>query len=100
MSDETEDARNAVRYRKMAENLNWLMVENYADTREAAESGDRKTVHAFMEIVHERLTAELQEWISFEDILTKDDDLLATGATPALARLLVHRRAVMERRRG
>ncbi len=63
-SEASEASRDSARYRALGRNLRFLLESGYEPVRQAVEAGDRDALRRFVELVHGRLTAEVEEWLS------------------------------------
>ncbi len=63
-SEASEASRDSARYRALGRNLRFLLESGYEPVRQAVEAGDRDSLRRFVELVHGRLTAEVEEWLS------------------------------------
>lgn len=87
----SEDARNGSRYLALEKNLAYLKAEAYEDVRVKAEDGDRETVARFVGLVHDLMIAEQTQWISFQGMVEKHDNILAGQSAKGLAELFAGR---------
>lgn len=93
-SEASEAARDGARYASLARNLRYLLAQGYPPVRRAVEAGDRTAMRRFVDLVHARLTAEVEEWLSsgfrvaVSDAAKPMQDGPSASAVADLARLL------------
>ena len=85
--DASEESRNSRRYLALNRNLKFLKANAYERVRLAAEAGDRGKVERFVALIQEQMLAEQKEWLSLEDIVGTDDQILAAGTATGLIEL-------------
>lgn len=82
--DPSEDAQNGERYDALYGNLKYLKDHGYAAAQRAAERNDPAPVGNFVNLVHDRLRAENERWLSLTD-LDADAQAAVTGLSDLLA---------------
>jgi hypothetical protein len=87
----SEDARNGNRYLALYQNLKYLKEHGYEGAQDAAERGDEGSVARFVGLVHERMRAEQNEWVSIQRMVEEDDRVLAPTAARGLTDLFPER---------
>ena len=87
----SEDQRNGTRYLALYQNLKFLKDHGYEAARQAAEAGNRAQVLKFVELVHDRMRAEQNEWVSIQRMVEGHDQLLASSTARGLTDLFPER---------
>ncbi|MGI9411775.1 MAG: hypothetical protein ACR2OV_16985 [Hyphomicrobiaceae bacterium] len=87
----SEDQRNGSRYLALFENFDFLRENGYEPVRKAAEAGDRAKVLKYINLVHELMISEQNEWVSLQQMVERKDRVLATSAATGLADLFADR---------
>ena len=87
----SEDQRNGSRYLALFENFDFLRENGYEPVRQAAEANDRAKVLKYINLVHELMISEQNEWVSLQKMVEGKDRVLATSAATGLADLFADR---------
>ena len=87
----SEDQRNGSRYLALFENFDFLRENGYEPVRQAAEADDRAKVLKYINLVHELMISEQNEWVSLQKMVEGKDRVLASSAATGLADIFADR---------